>query len=150
MIRRPPRSTRTDTLFPYTTLFRSFRAQPARRRAARRHRLEAEGRVVSAAAPAAMTGATPVLRVANLTTAFRVAGQWKTVVDDVSFDIGPRETVAVVGESGPGKSVTALSIMRLVPTAHGRITGSSEERRVGKGDARKCGSRGQRSPQKEK
>src|SRR3546814_8647097 len=92
MIRRPPRSTRTDTLFPYTTLFRSFRAQPARRRAARRHRLEAEGRVVSAAAPAAMTGATPVLRVANLTTAFRVAGQWKTVVDDVSFDIGPRET----------------------------------------------------------
>src|SRR3546814_10341464 len=33
MIRRPPRSTRTDTLFPYTTLFRSPRGQPAQRRA---------------------------------------------------------------------------------------------------------------------
>src|SRR3546814_5136788 len=32
MIRRPPRSTRTDTLFPYTTLFRSMCLQPARRR----------------------------------------------------------------------------------------------------------------------
>ncbi len=68
----------------------------------------------------------PVLRVAGLTTAFRVAGDWKTVVDDVSFDIGARETVAVVGESGSGKSVTALSIMRLVPTANGRIEGRIE------------------------
>src|SRR3546814_7298630 len=33
MIRRPPRSTRTDTLFPYTTLFRSSQASPARHRA---------------------------------------------------------------------------------------------------------------------
>ena len=68
----------------------------------------------------------PVLRVAGLSTAFRVAGEWKTVVDDVSFDIGARETVAVVGESGSGKSVTALSIMRLVPTANGRIEGRIE------------------------
>src|SRR3546814_8044257 len=39
MIRRPPRSTRTDTLFPYTTLFRSYRAarRTSRRRAPRRH-----------------------------------------------------------------------------------------------------------------
>ena len=66
---------------------------------------------------------TPVLRVSNLSTSFRVGGVWKTVVDDVSFDIGARETVAVVGESGSGKSVTALSIMRLVPTANGRIQG---------------------------
>jgi len=71
-------------------------------------------------------GSPPVLRVAGLTTAFRVAGQWKTVVDDVSFEIGARETVAVVGESGSGKSVTALSIMRLVPTANGRIQGRIE------------------------
>ena len=73
-----------------------------------------------------MDGSPPVLRVAGLTTAFRVAGQWKTVVDDVSFEIGARETVAVVGESGSGKSVTALSIMRLVPTANGRIQGRIE------------------------
>ncbi|EDP62473.1 ABC transporter ATP-binding protein [alpha proteobacterium BAL199] len=70
--------------------------------------------------------AAPVLRVAGLTTSFRVGGEWKTVVDDVSFDIGARETVAVVGESGSGKSVTALSIMRLVPTANGRIQGRIE------------------------
>ncbi|MEQ8813842.1 MAG: ABC transporter ATP-binding protein [Thalassobaculum sp.] len=70
--------------------------------------------------------AAPVLRVAGLSTAFRVGGEWKTVVDDVSFDIGERETVAVVGESGSGKSVTALSIMRLVPTANGRILGRIE------------------------
>src|SRR3546814_6908903 len=37
MIRRPPRSTRTDTLFPYTTLFRSGRAQPPRQRARADH-----------------------------------------------------------------------------------------------------------------
>src|SRR3546814_3596540 len=38
MIRRPPRSTRTDTLFPYTTLFRSYRADRPARRAAVGHR----------------------------------------------------------------------------------------------------------------
>src|SRR3546814_6695887 len=37
MIRRPPRSTRTDTLFPYTTLFRSMRFSADRRSVARRH-----------------------------------------------------------------------------------------------------------------
>ncbi len=69
---------------------------------------------------------TPVLRLQGLTTSFRVGGVWRRVVDDVSFDIGPRETVAVVGESGSGKSVTALSIMRLVPEANGRIEGRIE------------------------
>src|SRR3546814_11110139 len=39
MIRRPPRSTRTDTLFPYTTLFRSHRSFRARQGPVRRHRL---------------------------------------------------------------------------------------------------------------
>ena len=65
----------------------------------------------------------PVLAVRDLTTSFRVQGEWKAVVRDVNFDIEARETVAVVGESGSGKSVTALSIMRLVPTANGRIAG---------------------------
>ncbi|WP_420349421.1 ABC transporter ATP-binding protein [Pelagibius sp.] len=67
--------------------------------------------------------ATPVLSIRSLTTSFRVEGEWKAVVRDVSFDIKARETVAVVGESGSGKSVTALSIMRLIPTANGRIAG---------------------------
>jgi oligopeptide/dipeptide ABC transporter ATP-binding protein len=44
-------------------------------------------------------------------------------VDDVSFALAPRETLALVGESGCGKSVTALSIMGLVPAPQGRIAG---------------------------
>src|SRR6056297_341546 len=65
----------------------------------------------------------PVISLRNLTTSFRVDGEWVPVVKNVSFDIAERETVAVVGESGSGKSVTALSIMRLVPENTGRIEG---------------------------
>ncbi|WP_314947302.1 ABC transporter ATP-binding protein [Bradyrhizobium cosmicum] len=65
----------------------------------------------------------PVLSVAGLTTSFMREREWIPVVRDVSFDIGPRETVAIVGESGSGKSVTALSIMRLIPKESGRIEG---------------------------
>jgi len=46
-------------------------------------------------------------------------------VDDVSFRVRRGETLAIVGESGCGKSVTALSIMRLVPDPPGRIVGGS-------------------------
>jgi len=42
-------------------------------------------------------------------------------VDDVSFQLAPRETLALVGESGCGKSITALSVMGLVPRPQGRI-----------------------------
>jgi peptide/nickel transport system ATP-binding protein len=66
----------------------------------------------------------PVLSVQNLSTAFRVEGQWREVVRNVSFAIGPKETVALVGESGSGKSVTALSLMRLTQRDSSRITGS--------------------------
>jgi peptide/nickel transport system ATP-binding protein len=66
---------------------------------------------------------TPVLSIRNLTTSFRVDRAWRSVVEDLSFDIAPRETVAVVGESGSGKSVTALSVMRLLPPANSRVEG---------------------------
>ncbi|MCL6706457.1 ABC transporter ATP-binding protein [Pseudomonas sp. R2.Fl] len=65
----------------------------------------------------------PVLRVENLTTSFNVGGEWRSVVNNVSFEIAPRETVAIVGESGSGKSVTSLSIMRLLPKYSSRIDG---------------------------
>ncbi len=67
--------------------------------------------------------ATPVLSVRNLTTSFRVDGVWRSVVRNISFDIGPRETVAIVGESGSGKSITALSTMRLLPAANSKVEG---------------------------
>ncbi len=65
----------------------------------------------------------PVLSVRNLSTSFRVNEDWRTVVRNVSFDVAPRETVAIVGESGSGKSVTSLSIMRLLPRNSSRIEG---------------------------
>ncbi len=72
------------------------------------------------------TGGTiePVLSVRDLTTSFRVGPEWRSVVRNMSFDIAPKETVAIVGESGSGKSVTSLSVMRLLPTASSRIEGS--------------------------
>ena len=45
------------------------------------------------------TGDVPVLAVRNLTTAFRVDGEWSAVVKGISFEIGPRETVARTGTS---------------------------------------------------
>ncbi|MGV6873575.1 ABC transporter ATP-binding protein [Pseudochelatococcus sp. B33] len=65
----------------------------------------------------------PVLSVRNLSTSFRVNDAWKTVVRGISFDVAPRETVAIVGESGSGKSITSLSIMRLLPKHSSRIEG---------------------------
>ncbi|NKN39376.1 ABC transporter ATP-binding protein [Agrobacterium sp. a22-2] len=66
----------------------------------------------------------PVLSVKNLTTSFRIGDHWRPVVRNVSFDIAPRETVAIVGESGSGKSVTSLSIMQLLPKNASKIEGS--------------------------
>ncbi|WP_284774201.1 ABC transporter ATP-binding protein [Agrobacterium sp. lyk4-40-TYG-31] len=65
----------------------------------------------------------PVLSVEKLRTSFMVDGKWKPVVRDISFTVGPGETVAIVGESGSGKSVTSLSIMRLLQPDTSRIEG---------------------------
>ncbi|CAN5790609.1 ABC transporter ATP-binding protein [soil metagenome] len=63
----------------------------------------------------------PVLQVRNLKTHFFTRAGVVYAVDDVSFEVGEGETVGIVGESGCGKSVTALSIMRLVQSPPGRI-----------------------------
>lgn len=65
----------------------------------------------------------PVLEVKNLSTHFHTSKGVLKAVDDVSFSIGRSEILALVGESGCGKSVTALSIMRLIATPPGKIAG---------------------------
>src|ERR1700682_142963 len=61
-------------------------------------------------------GPAPLLSVRNLTVTFPPAGgEEARVVDGVSFDVAPGEIVALVGESGCGKSLTGLSLIDLVP-----------------------------------
>jgi len=65
----------------------------------------------------------PLLRVSNLRTSFFTSDGEVRAVDGVGFDIDDGKTVGLVGESGCGKSVTALSIMQLLPKGTGRIVG---------------------------
>jgi oligopeptide/dipeptide ABC transporter ATP-binding protein len=64
-----------------------------------------------------------LLDVKDLKTTFLTAGGLVRAVDGVSWDVREGETVALVGESGCGKSVSALSIMRLIDPPAGRIDG---------------------------
>jgi peptide/nickel transport system ATP-binding protein len=73
-----------------------------------------------------MEGA-PLLRVHGLVTTFRTELGVMRAVDDVSFDIPRGATVALVGESGCGKSVTALSILRLISWPPGRLAAGTIE-----------------------
>ena len=57
----------------------------------------------------------PLISIRNLSVAFRQGNDQTMAVKDVSFDIRPGQTLALVGESGSGKSVTAHSILRLLP-----------------------------------
>ena len=66
-----------------------------------------------------------LLEVQDLKTYFKVKAGKVRAVDGVSFAIKPGEKLGVVGESGCGKSVTALSIMRLLPQPPGEIAGGS-------------------------
>ena len=66
--------------------------------------------------------AEPLLEIKGLKTHFFTDEGVVRAVDGVDLYIKPGETLGVVGESGCGKSVTALSVMRLIPTPPGRIT----------------------------
>jgi peptide/nickel transport system ATP-binding protein len=80
----------------------------------------------ASAGPApATTPAEVILSVRDLRTQFMVRDGVVRAVDGVSFEVRRGETVCIVGESGCGKSVSALSILRLIPPGAGRIVGGS-------------------------
>ncbi|MBV8652037.1 MAG: ABC transporter ATP-binding protein [Alphaproteobacteria bacterium] len=76
------------------------------------------------AAPEAAPG-TPLLEVSELRTHFATMDGEFRAVDGISFQLKAGQTLGIVGESGCGKSVTALSIMGLVPNPPGRIAGGT-------------------------
>jgi peptide/nickel transport system ATP-binding protein len=75
--------------------------------------------------PQLSKGGPPLLEVRDLRVAFRRRGEPDTVaVDGVSFEVEPGQVVGLVGESGCGKSVTSLAIMRLLPSRGVQVSGS--------------------------
>ena len=67
----------------------------------------------------------PVLEVSGLSTVFHTRAGLVRAVQDVSFSVEAGETLAIVGESGCGKTMTALSLMRLIPSPPGEIVAGS-------------------------
>ena len=65
----------------------------------------------------------PILKVKGLCTEFKTVDSRVRAVDGVDLELYPGETLGIVGESGCGKSVTALSIMQLLPKGVGQVVG---------------------------
>lgn len=74
---------------------------------------------------ASASAASPILQVEGLRTELHLKTGVFAAVDDVSFSVKPGETLGIVGESGCGKSMTSLSIMRLLPRGVGRLAKGS-------------------------
>ena len=76
--------------------------------------------------PTTHRGEEPLLSVRDLRVTFTRQGEQPfKAVDGVSFDVRPGQTVGLVGESGCGKSVTALAIMGLLPRRGNRVEGEA-------------------------
>ncbi len=71
------------------------------------------------------TKGAPLLSVKNLVVEFNTRHGPVRAVDNISFDVYPNETVGIVGESGCGKTVTGLTLLRLIPMPPGRIVQGS-------------------------
>jgi peptide/nickel transport system ATP-binding protein len=67
----------------------------------------------------------PILSIKDLRVLFKGQHGLASAVEGISFELYPGETLAIVGESGCGKSVTALSVLRLIPSPPGRIEGTA-------------------------
>lgn len=72
------------------------------------------------------SASTRVLTARGLTIGFRREGRWLTAVENLGFHVDRGETVAFVGESGCGKTITALSLIGLLPPSAGVIGGEIE------------------------
>jgi oligopeptide/dipeptide ABC transporter ATP-binding protein len=87
----------------------------------------------------------PLLRIQNLRIEFLLRRGILTAVDDVSFELEEKDSLGIVGETGCGKSVTAMSILGLIPTPPGRVTGNilfEGEDLVAKSENQMCKIRG--------
>ena len=73
------------------------------------------------AAPGAAGGTAPTLAVGHLDVTYRVRGQDRRALRDVTFEIGQGESYGLVGESGSGKSTVALALTRYLPR-NGRVS----------------------------
>jgi peptide/nickel transport system ATP-binding protein len=80
---------------------------------------------VAAENPAVEPASDPLLQVENLRVELITAAGVVRAVDDVSFSIHPGETVTIIGESGSGKSTTAMGILRLLPRDLAVLSGSA-------------------------
>ena len=70
-----------------------------------------------------MSTVAPILKVSNLSVEFPTEDGVVKAVRDVSFEVRPRDVLGIVGESGCGKSVTAMAVLGLLPRS-ARVTGS--------------------------
>ncbi len=80
--------------------------------------------MTSTASTPPLAASAPLLEVQDLRTWFNTLGGTVRAVDGVSFTVHAGQTLGVVGESGCGKSVTALSVLRLLPSPPTRHMGA--------------------------